>query len=787
MKKQAVTPIPSQAVERYASTAQAGLTRAQAAARAAQHLDNRAQSARTKSISCIVRDNVCTLFNLINLVLAVAILAVGSYKNAMFIGVVLCNMAIGIIQEVRAKRTVDKLSLMSAVKAHVVREGACMDIAREDVVLDDVLALKSGGEVAADALVLEGACDVNESFVTGEADAVHKKAGDTLLAGSFVVSGTCRARVEHVGNDTYIAGISRDAKRLRMATSEIMGTLKKIIKIISIVIIPVGAILLWNQLTMSHNSIQDAVVQTAAALIGMIPEGLMLLTSTVLAVSVVRLSKHKVLVQELYCIENLARVDTLCLDKTGTLTEGVMEVSEVLPLAGQSQSACMRALAALACACSDKNATMQAIAQRVGQQSDWSCQLEVPFSSDTKWSGAVFAGRGSYVLGAPEFVLGDMPDALRALVNQCGKTSRVVLLARSDAPIAQGTLPQDMEPLALVLIQDRIRPQAKDTLAYFAQQDVDIKVISGDNVATVSGVAARAGIKHWERAVDASTLTGEEALAEAAERYCVFGRVTPPQKKALVAALQKKGHTVAMTGDGVNDVPALKEADCSVVMASGSDAARNIAQLVLMDSNFDAMPRVVAEGRRSVNNIQRSASLFLVKTIYATVLALLFVFVRMPYPFEPIQMTLVNVVTIGIPSFVLALEPNRARIQGSFLGKVILRAVPGALTIVCNITAMLILTGALDIAIDQYSTMCLALTGFTGLLVVLKNCLPPTPVRMTLFGAMCAAFALGMFILYDLFSLAALTPMLWALLIGMMAVSALLFVFFTWLFVRRMR
>ena len=439
MKKQAVTPIPSQAVERYASTAQAGLTRAQAAARAAQHLDNRAQSARTKSISCIVRDNVCTLFNLINLVLAVAILAVGSYKNAMFIGVVLCNMAIGIIQEVRAKRTVDKLSLMSAVKAHVVREGACMDIAREDVVLDDVLALKSGGEVAADALVLEGACDVNESFVTGEADAVHKKAGDTLLAGSFVVSGTCRARVEHVGNDTYIAGISRDAKRLRMATSEIMGTLKKIIKIISIVIIPVGAILLWNQLTMSHNSIQDAVVQTAAALIGMIPEGLMLLTSTVLAVSVVRLSKHKVLVQELYCIENLARVDTLCLDKTGTLTEGVMEVSEVLPLAGQSQSACMRALAALACACSDKNATMQAIAQRVGQQSDWSCQLEVPFSSDTKWSGAVFAGRGSYVLGAPEFVLGDMPDALRALVNPVSYTHLDVYKRQTHIRFAPGT------------------------------------------------------------------------------------------------------------------------------------------------------------------------------------------------------------------------------------------------------------------------------------------------------------------------------------------------------------
>lgn len=734
---------------------------------------NRDTSVPTKSIGRIIRDNACTLFNLINAVLAAAVLLVGSYKNLLFLGVVFCNLVIGTVQEIRAKRTVDKLSLLSAAGAHVIRGGKKRTVPLEEVVLDDILELTSGGQIAADCVIRSGECEVNESLVTGEADPIHKTAGDTLLSGSYLVSGRCRAQVEHVGADNYIATISAGAKQLKRAQSAIMDALNRIIRFVSIMIIPVGALLFLKQLSIDGNTLSQAVVSTTAALIGMIPEGLVLLTSSVLAVSVIRLSRHRVLVQELYCIEALARVDVLCLDKTGTITEGRMELHDVVPLGEGSRLQAEQALGALAGVQDDGGPTMDAVRRRYPSASGWSAVQTVPFSSEKKWSGATFAGRGTYVLGAPEFVLRGNIGAVEPAMARYTRENRVLLLAHADGGFVGRDLPEGLRPLALILIRDVIRPQAPDTLRYFAEQGVGLKVISGDNMHTVSAIARRAGLEGADCCVDASTLKTDEELAAAAERYTVFGRVSPMQKQQLIRALKAQGHTVAMTGDGVNDVLALREADCSVAMASGSDAARNVAQLVLLDSRFDAMPQVVAEGRRTINNIQRSASLFLVKTIYATLLAVLFLLIPLPYPFMPIQLTLTSVFTIGIPSFVLALEPNRERVKGDFLRNVISKAVPGAVTIVFNVLVVSAAAFLLDIPQQQISTMCVMLTGFTGFLLVFRICLPFNPLRIALFAVIVGGFTLCVFFLHSLFSL---VPLPWMQLTALLICAAGAFV-----------
>ena len=738
---------------------ESGLSDAQVQQRVQAGKVNRDASVPTKSIGRIIRDNACTLFNLINAVLAMAVLLVGSYKNLLFLGVVFCNLIIGTVQEIRAKRTVDKLSLLSAAGAQVIRGGKKQTVPLDEVVLDDILELSSGGQIAADCVIRSGECEVNESLVTGEADPIHKTVGDTLLSGSYLVSGRCRAQVEHVGTDNYIATISAGAKQLKRAQSAIMDALNRIIRFVSIMIIPVGALLFLKQLSIDGNTLQQAVVSTTAALIGMIPEGLVLLTSSVLAVSVIRLSRHRVLVQELYCIEALARVDVLCLDKTGTITEGRMELHDVVPLGNACRAQAEQALGALACAQEDGGPTMDAVRRRYPSSSGWAAVQTVPFSSEKKWSGASFAGHGTYVLGAPEFVLRGNIGGIEPEMARYTRENRVLLLAYADGGFVGRGLPEGLCPLALILIRDVIRPQAPDTLRYFADQGVGLKVISGDNMHTVSAIARRAGLEGADRCVDASTLKTEEELAEAAERYTVFGRVSPMQKQQLVRALKAQGHTVAMTGDGVNDVLALREADCSVAMASGSDAARNVAQLVLLDSRFDAMPRVVAEGRRTINNIQRSASLFLVKTIYATLLAVLFLLIPLPYPFMPIQLTLTSVFTIGIPSFVLALEPNRERVKGDFLRNVISKAVPGAVTIVFNVLVVSAAAFLLDIPQQQMSTMCVMLTGFTGFLLVFRICLPFNPLRVALFGFIVGGFTLCVIFLHGLFSLVPLPLM----------------------------
>ncbi len=738
---------------RYDPDPSRGLTAEQAASQLEKGLSNQDSTLPTKSVGEIFRDNLCTLFNLINLILAAAVVLVGSYKNLLFLGVVFCNLVIGIFQEIRAKRTIDRLSILSSVKAHVLRDGKEQEIPTDQVVLDDIMLLSPGRQVVTDGVLLEGECEVNESFVTGESDGVVKRPGDLLLAGSFLISGHGSARAEHVGGDNYISTISRGAKQFKKVNSEIMSTLKKIIKFVSIIIFPIGGILFYNQLHLSHNTLQEAVVQTVAALIGMIPEGLMLLTSTVLAVSVIRLSKHKVLVQELYCIETLARVDTLCLDKTGTLTEGCMEVADLIPLNGASPEECEAAVRALVSALPDRNATFEALAKAYGTESGWTADHTVPFSSRTKWSGASFGKNGSYVIGAGEFLFPRMDGELESRISRLSVENRVLVLGYSALPFSGRELPSPLVPVGVICLRDKIRPEAARTLRYFAEQGVDVKVISGDNVTTVSQIARRTGVPGWDKTVDLSLLHTEEEVRAAALCHTVFGRVSPVQKKQLIESLKEQGHTVAMTGDGINDVLALKEADCSVAMASGSDAARNISQLVLLNSNFDSMPRVVGEGRRSINNIQRSASLFLVKTIYSTLLAVIFLFLKSPYPFMPIQLTLISAVTIGIPALVLALEPNRARIEGDFLRNILMRAVPGAVTIVSNILVTIGVSSLFRFTPEQVSTICVLLTGFTGLLLLFRLCVPFTPMRKALVLFLCIVFGGCVVLLSGLFSL----------------------------------
>lgn len=650
-----------------------GLTKEEVEERIKENKVNYDTSLPTKSIKTIVRENIFTLFNLINILLGVAVFCVGSYKNLLFLIVIFCNTAISIIQEINSKRAVDKLSILAQAKVNCIRDGEKQEIGINSIVLDDLLMLETGNQIVADSIILEGEVEVNESFITGESDVIYKRKGDTLLSGSFVVSGKCKAEVIHIGDENYTSKISSGAKYVKKVNSEIMKSLNGIIKIVSIAIVPIGILLFFNQLGLTENSFKNAVVNTVAAIIGMIPEGLVLLTSTVLAVSVIRLSKRKVLVQELYCIETLARVDTLCLDKTGTITEGTMEVNDIIEIT-KSKEELEEILSEISSASDDNNSTIEAIRAKYKNKQKWKVINKIPFSSQKKWSGICFKDKGSYIIGAPEFVLREKYDEYKERIEKYSNDYRVIIVANSEGDFIEKELPDKLEVLGFVLISDVIRKEASKTLKYFKEQGVNIKIISGDNPITVSKIAKRAGVENSEKYINMQEIKTKEQLEKAAKEYTIFGRVTPVQKKELVQALKKEGHTVAMTGDGVNDVLALKEADCSIAMASGSDATRNVAELVLLDSNFASMPEIVLEGRRTINNIERSATLFLVKTIYASILAIIFLFVNMPYPFMPIQLTLISTVTIGIPSFVLALEPNKERIKGKFLRNVISRA-----------------------------------------------------------------------------------------------------------------
>ena len=752
---------------RYNPNIKQGLTKEQVENRKRENLVNISSIPKTKSIKQIFLTHIFTLFNILNLSLGICIILVGSYRNLLFLGVVFCNTIIGIYQELKAKKIVDQLSLISEKKVSVIRNGKEELINFEEIVLDDIVHYKLGNQIVADAIILSGTCEVNESFVTGESNSIIKKKGDYVLSGSFVVSGDIITKTEKVGKETYTASISDGAKYIKVVESEILQTIKKVIKILSIVIIPLGIFLFLKQTSLSGNSLETSVVNTVAALIGMIPEGLVLLTSTVFAVSVIRLSKFNVLVKELYSIEVLARVDTLCLDKTGTITEGSMEMYDIILFNDFEKKDIEKVLVNLASNLKDENATMMAIKNMYMCDNYEKADEIYSFSSEKKYSG-IRINNDTYILGAFDYLLND--DEIK-VAKKYTSENRVLALVKFDK---LGTDLKKNIPMGLILIRDKIRNNAVKTIEYFKQQGVDIKIISGDNPETVSNISKRVGIIGYEKYVDASTLITDKDIEKAVKQYNIFGRVKPNQKEKIIYYL-KKNHTVAYVGDGVNDVLALKESDCSITFQNGSEAARNISNLVLLDSDFNSIPMIVAEGRRTINNIERSSTLFLVKTIYSSLLAIIFLFLNSAYPFIPIQLTLTSVLTIGIPSFILALEPNKERVRGHFFTNVISKSLPAALTIVANIIITIIVRGIFKFNEEQTSTICVLLTGLTGFILLYRISKPLNIIRSSLLLTMIVVFFSGVLGFRHLFELTIITPYMYIVVLILTIISYIIF------------
>lgn len=727
-------------MKRYSPLPRTGLTKDEVDERAKEGLINADSPIRTKSVFRIITDNILTLFNAINFIIALALFLVGSYRNMLFCGVVVSNLLIGIVQEIRAKIATDNLTLVSQAESVVIRDGLKLQLKSNEIVLDDVLYLKRGDYIVCDCVLLEGCCEVDESLITGESDPIFKKCGDMLLSGGFIVSGSCYARAENVGEAHYASKISKGAKYIKKPNSQILKALKAIIKTVSLVIFPVGILLFCNNYFELGLDIKNSVESTSAAVIGMIPEGLILLVSTVLAVSVVRLSRRKVLVQELYCIETLARVDTLCLDKTGTITEGSMTLEEVIYVSDKNKADDI--LLSFTSAATDSNPTLDAIKAKYKPSEKYSeCEF-FPFSSSRKYSAVIKDGL-TYYLGAGDVLC---PDKTLEYTANIPKDRRVLALCCNKTP------------LCFLVIRDNIKKNAKNILEYFRRQGVDIKVISGDAAETVSAIAAEAGVANSDKYIDASLLKTAHDYAEAVRKFSVFGRVTPQGKEKLISALKNDGHTVAMTGDGVNDVLALKSADCSIAMANGSAAARNVSHMILLDSDFSSLPDIVYEGRRSINNIRRSASLFLVKTLYTLILSVIYLFLELPYPFIPIQLSLISVISIGIPSFILALEPSNERIGNAFLSDILKKALPTALSVVLNIIILSFLESRGTISYAVTSTIATSVTGFSGLYLLFKLCLPFNRQRMILLILMIFGFYGGGITFASLFEFVSLNP-----------------------------
>ena len=774
-------------LERKEADAHQGLSKAEVDDRVARDAVNHAVGSASKSQKEIICSNIFTYFNLLFFIIAVMLIAVGSFRDLTFLPVIIANTAIGIFQELRSKKVLDDLTILNAPKNTVVRDGQEQVIAAEELVLDDIIILSAGNQIPADAIVLEGEVLVNEALLTGESDQITKKKGDELLSGSFIVSGECRARIDKVGSDSYIAKLTLEAKEMKDGeVSEMIRALDRLVKIVGIIIIPIGIILFSQQHFINETPIRESVTATVAAIIGMIPEGLYLLASVALAVSVMRLASQKVLVHNMKCIETLARVDVLCVDKTGTITDNTMTVKKVLPLrktvvksddglqkaqegvadttaanssvADQKQmagnvptkqetqdkrsgvegsgteeipaftpeesAAFELAVGDFAAAMATDNITMKAIKEHFRKRSGKRPEKVIPFSSATKYSGAVFED-GSYVLGAPEFILRESYEEYSSQIERWSRQGfRVLVFAEYPGTLTGEALTEPASPLGMVLVANPIREKAPETFRYFVEQGVEIKVISGDNPVTVSEVAKEAGIANAEAYIDASTLQDYEELYAAAKRYTVFGRVTPDQKRQLVSALKHMGHTVAMTGDGVNDVLALKDADCSIAMASGSDAASQVAQLVLLESDFSKMPSVVAEGRRVVNNIERTASLFLVKNIFSLLLSIFSIVLLVNYPLEPSQISLISMFTIGIPAFFMSLEPNTDRINGHFLSNVLFKALPGGLTDFLVVSCLYTFCMEFNVNETDVSTSCTVILAIVGLMILFKIASP---------------------------------------------------------------
>ena len=733
-----------------------GLTSEKVRERKDAGLSNRISANQGQTEGQIILRHCFTFFNLVFLILAGILLLSGSSPmNMTFLIVVLVNTVIGCFQEIRAKRAVDKLALVAPQQTLVLRDGAWTKVRWDTLVQDDIVAFSAGDQICADGILVDGEIQVNESLITGEADAVKKLPGDHLLSGSFLVAGRGNAKLTQVGDNAFAAKLAAEAKKNPTAAkSEMMRSLDKLIRVVGYALIPIGLVLFYQQFSVLKLGLQQSAAATVAALVGMIPEGLYLLTSVALAASALKLSKKRVLVQDMNCIETLARVDVLCVDKTGTITEPSMEVENILPLTEDPPEYLESVMTALYGSREPENDTARALREMFSGETDWNCTAYFPFTSQTKWSGGDFENRGSYIAGAPEFIMGSRFSEIKETVDSWSANGyRVLLVASYAENLSEQLAPEKLQPLALVLLTSRIRENAPETFSYFAKQGVAIKVISGDNPVTVSQVAQRAGIENADAYIDATTLHTFEDILDAAEKYTVFGRVTPDQKKQLVIALQKRKHTVAMTGDGVNDVLALKQADCGIAMASGSQAASQVARLVLLDSDFAAMPHIVGEGRRVINNIQRAAALFLVKNIFSLALALITLLTSWPYPLEPLHLSIISALTIGVPSFFLAMEPNYERVQGRFITGVLRRAFPGGLT---NIFVVLTAQGFMSVfefEFAPFQTVCTAILAVVGLLVLFQVCKPFDKFRMLIWALMTLAL-LGCFtILRDFLSL----------------------------------
>ena len=718
-----------------------GLTRIEVENRIRDNKVNYDTSVKTKSIRDIIISNSFTLFNIINILLALLLVIVGSYKNTLFIFIIIINSLISIIQEVRSKRELDKLKVIASNSVLVLRDGIEEEIHINDIVLDDIIIFNNGNQVVVDSIVVDGEVEVNESFITGEAKTIYKKKGNKLLSGSFIVSGRCLAEVEHVGLDNYVAKISSNTKYSKPVSSEIMRSLNRIVSTISFIIVPVGILLFSSQYSASNN-FNEAITSTVAGIIGMIPEGLVLLTSTVLAVSVIKLSKKKVLVQDLYCIEMLARVDVACLDKTGTITEGKLEVVRDISFNDRDISYIISNING---ASIDSNPTALALLDKYGKSNDKKVEEVIPFSSSRKYSGVKFSDI-TYVVGAPEFILKDNYKKYEKIISPYLEDYRVLMVGEYKKNIS------DTKLVGLILIQDKIRESAPSTIEYFKKQEVDLKIISGDDARSVLGIAKRAGFSDDTLAINATVLETDQDILEAVSKYSVFGRVTPDQKRKFILALQKLGHSVLMSGDGVNDVLALKEADASVAMNSGADAAKNVSQLILLDSDFSSIPDIVAEGRRTINNVERSASLFIVKTIYTFLLVFLFINTKSRYPFIPIQLSLLSTLTIGIPSFVLALEFNNNRVKRGFLLNVIKKALPTSILIVFNILIIYLLGMLFSISSNEISTMCVIISVFIGFMHLYNICNKNNIIHRLLIVVLVLVFLISYIFFKEFFS-----------------------------------
>lgn len=744
-------------VERYQPDFNIGLTDYQVRERMAAGCTNEEAESSSVTVGDIIRENVFTYFNLIFTVLAVLLCIVGSFRDLTFLPIIIANTLIGIIQEVRAKKTLDSLNMLNAPQAVVVRDGKEMTVAAEALVLDDIVKFRAGNQVCADAVICSGEVHVNEALLTGEADEISKAEGGALMSGSFIVSGECYARLDKVGADSYISQLTAQAKvQQRGEQSEMIRSLNKLVKAVGIAIIPIGAVIFSLAFFVHDESFKSSVTGMVAAVIGMIPEGLYLLASIALAVSTMRLARKKVLLHDMKCIETLARVDVLCVDKTGTITENTMRVQGLVPTDnydGKSMEPLDIMLGDFAAAMSNDNTTMAAVKEYFTATSGKPPKRKTGFSSVSKYSSVTF-GDETYVLGAPEFVLNGKYSEYEDEISEYTSSGVRVLVFGTTAEQVDGSrLEEGINPLGFVLLANPIREGAASTFAYFAEQGVAIKVISGDNPVTVSRVAMKAGIQGAEKYVDASTLTDGAQMREAILNNTVFGRVTPDQKRRFVKILKSAGHTVAMTGDGVNDILALKDADCSIAMASGSEAAAQTAQLVLLESDFSCMPHVVWEGRRVVNNIQRSASLFLVKNIFSFLLSLVSVIFMFAYPLVPSQVSLVSMFTIGMPAFFLAMEPNKNIIKGHFLTNVFLKALPAGLTDALVVGAIVIFGRTFGLNEDEVSTAATMLLAMVGLIILYRISVPVNKYRAVIMAGSLAALILSSIFLGRLFAI----------------------------------